>query len=119
MIASLRGRLSRRGEGRAVLEAGGVGYLVHVPAHTEKSLPEPGQEAFLHIHTHVREDALVLFGFATDLELHLFEKLVTVSGVGPKLAVAALSGLSPEDLVVAVASGDIARLSRISGIGKK
>ena len=97
----------------------GVGYDVSVPLSTFYGLGEPGSEIALRIHTHVREDALALYGFATGLEQELFERLIGVSGIGPKLALAVLSGIEPPDLVRAIERGDVARLTAIPGVGKK
>jgi len=119
MIAHLRGLLLEKHPGQAVVEAGGVGYDLTIPVSTFTQLPEPGREVRLHVHTHVREDALALFGFASREEKSAFEKLIGVSGIGPKLAVTVLSGLAAPDLISAIVAGDLARLTRIPGIGKK
>jgi Holliday junction DNA helicase RuvA len=119
MIAFLRGRVLEKHPTRVIVETGGVGYEVHVPLSSYSAVGEPGAEVSLRIHTHVREDALQLFGFATPLELALFDRLVAVSGIGPKLGLAVLSGIAPADLVGAIRSGDIARLVSIPGVGKK
>jgi Holliday junction DNA helicase RuvA len=119
MISHLRGRLLEKHPNRVTIDVQGVGYDAHVPLSTFYGLPEPGAEVSLRIHTHVREDALMLYGFATRLELQLFEKLIGVSGIGPKLALAVLSGIEPNDLVAAIRHADIARLTGIPGIGKK
>jgi holliday junction DNA helicase RuvA len=119
MIAFLRGRLLEKHPTRVIVETGGVGYEVHVPLSSYSAVGEPGAEIALRIHTHVREDALQLFGFATPLELALFDRLVAVSGIGPKLALAVLSGIAPGDLVSAITGGDVARLVSIPGIGRK
>ena len=119
MISHLRGRLLEKHPNRVIIDIQGVGYEAHVPLSTFYGLGEPGAEVALRVHTHVREDALLLFGFATLLELQLFERLISVSGIGPKLALAVLSGIEPNELVAAVKQGDIARLTRIPGIGKK
>ncbi|MCM3881243.1 MAG: Holliday junction branch migration protein RuvA [Vicinamibacterales bacterium] len=119
MISHLRGRLLEKHPNRVTIDVQGVGYDAHVPLSTFYGLPEPGGEVSLRIHTHVREDALMLYGFATRLELQLFEKLIGVSGIGPKLALAVLSGIEPNDLVAAIRHADIARLTGIPGIGKK
>jgi len=119
MIASLRGRLDRSVEGEIVVDVGGVGYLVKVPASTQSSLPLPGEECSIRIVTVVREDEISLFGFATDEEENLFRLLQSVSGVGPKLALKILSGMAASDLARALASGDFAVLTMISGVGKK
>jgi Holliday junction DNA helicase RuvA len=119
MIARLTGRLIEKQATRLVVDAHGVGYEVHVPLSTFYHLPDTGGEVTLRIHTHVREDALSLFGFATGLEQHLFERLIAISGIGPRLALSVLSGIEPADLVRAVQSGDVGRLTLIPGIGKK
>ena len=119
MIAQLRGRLLRKEPQEVVVDVAGVGYRVTIPLSTFYRLAEPGDEVVLLTHTHVREDALALFGFLTATEQALFERLIAVSGVGPKLAIAILSGIEPPDLVAALGSGDIARLTRIPGVGKK
>ncbi len=119
MIAFLRGRLLEKHPNRITLDVHGVGYDVAVPLSTFYTLGEPGAEVALRIHTHVREEALALFGFATPLELLLFERLIAISGIGPRLALAVLSGIEPADLVRAVRSQDTARLTAIPGVGKK
>jgi Holliday junction DNA helicase RuvA len=119
MIASLRGRLLDKHPQRVVIDVNGVGYDVQVPLSTFYNLGEPGTEVALRVHTHVREDAIALFGFMTSLELELFERLIGISGVGPKLALAVLSGIEPEGLVRAVRLQDVARLTAIPGIGRK
>ncbi len=119
MIASLRGTLTEKSAGACVVEAGGVGYLVSVSAHTAAVLPAAGQPVFLLTRQVVREDAVALFGFAEREELKLFDLLVAVSGVGPRLALAVLSGLRPDALVRAIRSEQIGSLVAIPGIGKK
>ena len=119
MIARLSGKLVEKQPTRLVVDVHGVGYDVQVPLSTFYLLPGPGGEVTLRIHTHVREDALSLFGFATVLEQQLFERLIAISGIGPKLALAVLSGIDPVELVRAVQSGDIGRLTMIPGVGKK
>jgi Holliday junction DNA helicase RuvA len=119
MIAHLRGRLFSKHPGQAIVEAGGVGYDVTISVPTFTALPREGAEVALFIHTHVREDALSLFGFMDRNEKRLFERLITVSGVGPKLAVTILSGLDPERTVNAIRSQDHATLTLIPGVGKK
>ena len=119
MIGSLSGRLVEKQPSRLVIEVHGVGYEVQVPLSTFYGLGDTGADVSLRVHTHVREDALALFGFATKLELQVFERLIAISGVGPRLALAVLSGIEPPDLVRAVRSGDVARLTRIPGVGKK
>jgi len=119
MIAFLRGRLLDKHPNRLVVDVQGVGYEVHVPLSTFYRMPETGGDVSLRVHTHVREDAISLFGFASLLELQIFERLIAISGIGPKLALAVLSGIEAAELVVAVQRGDIARLTAIPGIGKK
>src|SRR6476660_9542954 len=115
MIAHLRGTLLEKHPNLVIVDTGGVGYEVTIPVSAYSSLPEKGSEVQLHIHTHVREDALALFGFPSSSDKALFEKLITVSGIGPKLAVTALSGLSTAELVAAIRSGSIEQLVRIPG----
>lgn len=119
MIAHLRGVLLEKRPNQAVVEAGGVGYDIAIPVSTYVALPEAGCEVRLRIHTHVREDAIALFGFLTAEEKFLFEKLIAVSGIGPKLAITVLSGLAAADLVAAIRAGEVQRLVRIPGVGKK
>lgn len=119
MIAHLRGRIFEKHPNRIVVEVNGVGYDVSVPLSTFYGLGEPGSEIALRIHTHVREDALLLYGFATPLEQQLFERLISVSGIGPKLALAVLSGIEPPDLIRAIEREDLARMTAIPGVGKK
>jgi len=119
MIAHLRGRLLEKHPNRIIVDVQGVGYDVHVPLSTFYEMAEPGGDIALRIHTHVREDALVLYGFGTPLELLLFERLIGVSGIGPKLALAVLSGIEPRELVSAIREANVARLTGIPGIGKK
>jgi len=119
MISHLRGRLLEKQPNRVIVDVNGVGYDVHVPLSTFYEMTEPGAEIALRVHTHVREDALVLYGFATVLELHIFERLISVSGIGPKLALAVLSGIEPNELVSAIRTANVARLTGIPGIGKK
>jgi Holliday junction DNA helicase RuvA len=119
MIALLKGTLSEKAPGRLVVDVGGVGYDVQVPLSTFYVLGEPGADVMLRIHTHVREDVIALYGFATPLEQQLFERLIAISGVGPKLALAVLSGIEPAELIKAVRLQDVARLTAIPGIGKK
>ena len=119
MIAQLRGRILKKDAQAVVLDVGGVGYDVTIPVSTFYRLGEPGPEVTLLIHTHVREDTLALFGFLTATEQTLFERLIAVAGVGPRLAIAILSGIETPDLVAALRSGDVARLTRIPGVGKK
>jgi Holliday junction DNA helicase RuvA len=119
LIAHLRGRILEKHPNRIVVEVNGIGYDVSVPLSTFYGLGEPGGEIALRIHTHVREDALALYGFASLLEQELFERLIGVSGIGPKLALAVLSGIEPLELVQAIERGDLARLTAIPGVGKK
>jgi Holliday junction DNA helicase RuvA len=119
VIAHLAGTLLEKHVQRLVVDVGGVGYDVQVPLSTFYAVGEPGARVTLRVHTHVREDALQLFGFVTALELSLFQRLIAVSGIGPKVALAVLSGIEPADLIRAVTGSDIARLTRIPGVGKK
>ena len=119
MIASLTGKIQAVYADRLVLEVGGVGYEVFLATDAIARLPGRGETVFLHIHTNVREDAIVLFGFPDEAEKELFLALKTVSGIGPKLALAALSGMRPGDLCQAIAAGDIKRLTTLPGIGKR
>jgi len=119
MIAFLRGRLLSKSPNRAIVECGGVGYDVTISVATFTSLPPEGAEARLHIYTHVREDQLALFGFAELDEKRLFERLLTITGIGPKLAITVLSGIDAARLVAAIRASDHATLTRIPGIGKK
>ena len=119
MIAQLRGAIVEKHPSRLIIEAGGVGYDVQVPLSTFYVLGEPGTPVTLRIHTHVREDVIALYGFATTLEQQLFERLIAISGIGPKLALAVLSGIEPAELVKAIRLQDVARLTAIPGIGKK
>jgi Holliday junction DNA helicase RuvA len=119
MIAFLRGRVLEKHPNRVIVDVGGVGYDLAVPLSTFYTAGEPGAEIMLRVHTHVREDQLALYGFATPLELAVFERLISISGIGPKLALAVLSGIEPRELVTAVQRGDVERLTRIPGVGKK
>lgn len=119
MIAQLRGRLVEKHPNRVIVDVQGVGYDVQVPLSTFYGLGESGSEVAFRVHTHVREDALALFGFATLLELQLFQRLIGITGIGPRLALAVLSGIEAADLVRAVRQGDVARLTGIPGVGKK
>ncbi|GAB4367438.1 MAG: Holliday junction branch migration protein RuvA [Bryobacter sp.] len=119
MIAYLSGTLFEKNPDSVIVLAGGVGYEVHVPLSTVASLPGVGQKVDLRIYTQVREDAIVLFGFSTREEKAMFEKLISVSGIGPALGVKILGGMPVENLVIAVRAGDLAALTRISGVGKK
>jgi len=119
MIAHLRGKLLAKHPNQAVVETAGVGYDVTISVPTYSDLPTVGAEVALHIHTHVREDQIALYGFLRPSEKLLFEKLITVSGIGPKLAITVLSGMAAQDVVGAIRGNDVARLTRIPGIGKK
>jgi len=119
MIAHLRGKLIHKQPGQAIVEAAGVGYDVAISVPTFTALPSTGAETSLHIHTQVSDDQIALFGFLDHEEKRLFERLITVSGVGPKLAIKMLSGLSPERTVQAIRAQDHAQLTRIPGVGKK
>src|SRR5215472_7425253 len=119
MIAYLRGRLISRHPNQAVVETGGVGYDVTISVPTFSDLPAVGADVALHVHTHVREDVIALYGFLRSSEKVLFEKLITVSGIGPKLAITILSGMPADEMVGAIRGNDVARLTRIPGIGKK
>jgi Holliday junction DNA helicase RuvA len=119
VIAHLRGRIFDKQPNRILVDVNGVGYDVAVPLSTFYGLGETGAEIALRIHTHVREDAFLLFGFATRLEQELFERLISVSGIGPKVALAVLSGIEPGELITAIQRGDLARLTAIPGVGKK
>ena len=119
MIARLAGTLLEKQPQRLVIDVGGVGYDVLVPLSTFYAVGDPGAAVTLRIHTHVREEALQLFGFATPLEQLLFERLIAVSGIGPKVALAVLSGIESPELVNAIRQSDLARLTRIPGVGKK
>lgn len=119
MIAHLRGKLLVKHPNQAIVETGGVGYDVTISVGTFSDLPAVGSDIALHIHTHVREDALALYGFLRPAEKLLFEKLMTVSGIGPKLAITILSGMAADEMVGAIRGKDVARLTRIPGIGRK
>ena len=119
MIAHINGKLIAKHPNQAVIEAGGVGYDITITVPTFTALPALGETVALHIHTHVREDALALFGFLQTDEKKLFERLLQVSGIGPKLAITILSGMATGEMVGAIRGGDLARLTRIPGIGKK
>jgi Holliday junction DNA helicase RuvA len=119
MIAHLRGKLLSKHPNHAVVETAGVGYEVHISVPTFSELPPNGADVSLHIHTHVREDLLALYGFLHPVEKQLFEKLITVSGIGPKLAITILSGMAADAMSRAIRGNDVARLTKIPGIGKK
>lgn len=119
MIAWLRGVLLEKSPSRLIVDVHGVGYDLQVPLSTFYVIGEPGAEVSLRVHTHVREEVIALYGFATPLEQQLFEKLIGISGIGPKLALAVLSGIEPGDLIRAIRIQDVARLTAIPGVGKK
>ncbi len=119
MIAYLRGKLIQKDPARVIVDVNGVGYEIFVPLTTFTSLPDTGVEVAIDVHTHVREDIIALYGFSTRRERSIFEKLMTISGIGPKLAVTILSGGSVEDLVGAIKRSDLGRLTAIPGVGKK
>ena len=119
MIARLSGKLISKSTDSLIIDVGGVGYEVNAPLSTFYALPEEGSDTSLLIYTHVKEDALKLFGFLSPMEKKLFIKLITVSGVGPKLAMNILSGMESVQLAVAIKEGDIARMNAIPGVGKK
>jgi Holliday junction DNA helicase RuvA len=119
MIAHLRGKLLAKHPNQAIVEAAGVGYDVTISVPTFSDLPATGAEVVLHIHTHVREDVIALYGFLRLPEKLLFDKLITVSGIGPTLAIKILSGMAADEMVGAIRDNDVARLTRIPGIGKK
>jgi Holliday junction DNA helicase RuvA len=119
MIGQLRGRLAEKRPNQVLVDVGGVGYIVQVPLSTYAALAELHTEVNLLIHTHVREDTLALYGFVSAREKHFFELLISASGVGPALALKILSGMSVEELVPAIRSGDLVRLTKIPGVGRK
>jgi holliday junction DNA helicase RuvA len=119
MIAHLRGKLLAKHPNQAIVETGGVGYDVAISVPTFSDLPAQGSEVALHIHTHVREDQIALYGFMRPAEKTLFEKLLTVSGIGPKLAITILSGMAADEMTGAIRGNNVAKLTRIPGIGKK
>lgn len=119
MIAHLRGKLLAKHPNQIVVETGGVGYEVNISVPTFSELPANGSEVALHIHTHVREEVIALYGFLRPAEKQLFEKLMTVSGIGAKLAITILSGMAADEMAGAIRGNDLARLTRIPGIGKK
>lgn len=119
MIAHLRGKLLAKHPNQAIVETAGVGYDITISVPTFSDLPAVGADVALHIHTHVREDLIALYGFLRPSEKLLFEKLITVSGIGPKLAITILSGMPADEMVGAIRGNDVARLTRIPGIGKK
>lgn len=119
MIARLFGKVADKQPNRLIVDVSGVGYDVAVPLSTYYVSAEVGGEMALRIHTHVREDQLALYGFATELELAMFERLIATSGIGPKLALSVLSGIEPRELAGAIQRNDLARLTAIPGVGKK
>ena len=119
MIAHLRGKLIARHPNQVIVETTGIGYDVTISVPTFSELPSLGSEVALHIHTHVREDQLALYGFLRSEEKQLFEKLITVSGIGPKLAITILSGMPAEEMTGAIRGNDVVRLTKIPGIGRK
>ena len=119
MIAHLIGKLIYKSPDHSIVDVNGIGYKIFTPLSTYYVLPKTGESVTLHIHTRVREDELKLFGFLTEEEQTIFEKLITINKVGPKLALGILSGMSPENLLTAIMNNDAARLSTIPGVGKK
>ena len=119
MIAHLRGKLLAKHPNQAIVETTGVGYDVVISVPTFSDLPTVGSEVALHIHTHVREDSIALYGFLRSAEKQLFERLILVSGIGPKLAITILSGMPADEMVASIRGNDVARLTRIPGIGRK
>jgi Holliday junction DNA helicase RuvA len=119
VIARIEGTLAEKNPGRLIVNVHGVGYDLLVPLSTFYVVGEPGAPVALRVHTHVREDVIALYGFATALEQDLFERLIAISGIGPKLALAVLSGIEPPDLVRAITAQDVARLTQIPGVGRK
>ena len=119
MISRLSGLVGEKTPSRVTVDVGGVGYDVLVPLSTFYELGEPGAAVTLRIHTHVREDVIALYGFITRLEQDLFERLIAINGIGPKLALAVLSGIEPAELIRAVRTQDVKRLTGIPGVGKK
>jgi len=119
MIAHLRGKLLAKHPNQAIVEAGGVGYDVNISVPTFSDLPASGSDVSLYIYTHVREDQIALYGFRHSAEKQLFEKLITVSGIGPKLAITILSGMPADEMIAAIRGNDLARLTKIPGVGKK
>ena len=119
MISCLKGELFHKSPDTVIIMVNGVGYEVFLSSTSLEKLPQMGEEVFLHIYTHVREDALTLFGFADTDEKNMFLLLINVSGIGPKLGLSILSGISPQDLARAIATKDVTRLTGLSGVGKK
>jgi Holliday junction DNA helicase RuvA len=119
MIAQLRGKLIEKHPNQVIVDVQGVGYDLTIPVSTFSALPDPGTDVLLRVYTHVREDALALFGFRSSEEKAVFEKLISVTGIGPKLAITVLSGLATADLISAIRQGRVESLVRIPGVGKK
>lgn len=119
MIAHIKGFLQKKSTSAIIVNNSGIGYEVITPLSTFYALPEEEKEVNLHVYTHVREDAFILFGFLTELEKTVFKLLISVSGIGPRLGINILSGIGPEELLDAISSGDVARLQSIPGVGKK
>jgi holliday junction DNA helicase RuvA len=119
MIGQINGRVLSKSPTEAVVDVGGVGYMIHIPVTTFERLPDIGEKALLYTYLHVREDALLLYGFHTKEEKELFRKLIGVSGVGPKLAQTVMSGMSYDDLIRAIREGNTLQLNKIPGVGKK
>ena len=119
MIGSLRGKIVTKRPDSLIVDVNGVGYMVHVPLHILSNLPAEGKEVFLHVHTHVREDSLQLFGFLSEDEKKVFLALLGISGIGPKMALNVLSGISHDDFLNAIEKEDVALLCRVPGLGKK
>ena len=119
MIARLKGTIVEKSPNRVVVDVAGVGYDVIVPLSTFYGLGDAGAAVSLRVHTHVREDVIALYGFATPVEQDLFERLIAINGIGPKLALAVLSGIEPAELIRAVRTSDVARLTKVPGVGKK
>jgi len=119
LIARLQGTLVEKSPNRLIIDVAGVGYEILVPLSTFYGLGEAGSVVTLRVHTHVREDVIALYGFTTALERDLFERLISINGIGPKLALAVLSGIDTADLVRAIRTQDVARLTRIPGVGRK
>src|SRR5687767_9571663 len=119
VIAFLRGRVLDKLPNRVIVDVGGVGYDVHIPLSTYYEAGEEGADIALRVYVHVREDTLQLYGFLTDVERQVFERLIAISGIGPKLAIAVLSGMDSREVIAAVQRGDVAGLTRIPGVGRK
>ena len=119
MIAHIRGRLLSKHPNQVIVDCGGVGYQLAITVPTFSGLPDEGSEVSLFVHTHVREDQIALFGFLKTDEKALFEKLIAVSGIGPKLAITVLSGMAAQDMIAAIRSNDLTKLTKIPGVGKK